>query len=78
MAIDATGARALADFKSRRSAALAGLGTITEAAAADAALQALIAAILAEITTYGVITVASVSAVQPGAGVSGPGTGTIA
>ena len=44
----------------------------------EAGLLAIANAIVEHITTTGVITVTNVSSVEPGAGVSGPGAGTIA
>jgi hypothetical protein len=76
MAIDTTGARAYADFVSRRVLALGALETITPQSAGEAAIKALIAAILQEIATHAVVT-GTTTAVQPGSGTA-PTTGTIA
>lgn len=43
----------------------------------DALVEALCQGIIEELTQNGVVTIASVSGVQTGGGVSGPGTGTI-
>ena len=51
--------------------------TFEDSETLDDFAQALAEAIVEEITTNAVVVVASVTAVTPGVGVSGPGTGTV-